>query len=273
MGRSLSAEEARRLLKSDSTLSLIDVREVEEFRESHVPGSVNLPLSRLEEWSADLPADGDYLILCRSGRRSQLAADDLTRRGVSARSIEGGIQAWSGDRVESERIDLYDKDRHWHGETIYRGEDYPSDRYPLIIKLLLFNSKDQVLIQKRQASKSLFGGLWDFTVSGMVQHGENSEAAVRRELKEELNLNFPENQDLRPTFTLNFSKGMTDFYIETLDVDAADLDIQESEVQAVKWATPDQVRTMIHAGDFVNYQPQFLEWLFALAEGAEMLNH
>ena len=52
---------------------LIDVREIHEWNEGHVPGAVLIPLGDLETMAGDLPRDRDILTICSSGRRSGIA--------------------------------------------------------------------------------------------------------------------------------------------------------------------------------------------------------
>jgi len=86
---------------------LIDVREPEEYKESHIAGSVNFPRGVLEmklplhpEFKdAESPLDEmnklDIYLICRSGARSALAAESLQRMGFSnVLSVSGGMMEW-----------------------------------------------------------------------------------------------------------------------------------------------------------------------------------
>ena len=57
---------------------LVDVRTPGEFHSGHIPGSVNLPLERLE--TAPLPG-GPLFVYCRSGQRSYYAVMALQNLG------------------------------------------------------------------------------------------------------------------------------------------------------------------------------------------------
>ncbi|PBC72121.1 rhodanese-related sulfurtransferase [Streptomyces sp. TLI_235] len=92
----LAPDEAHRLTTAGAAV-LLDVREAEEWRAGRAPGSVHLPLSRLEA-GAGLPpgaAGRPVVVVCRSGRRSLRAVDLLCHRGVSAVDVAGGLLAWS----------------------------------------------------------------------------------------------------------------------------------------------------------------------------------
>ncbi|NOX44171.1 MAG: rhodanese-like domain-containing protein, partial [Caldiserica bacterium] len=85
------------LHRADAALVLIDVRTPREFAEGHILGAVPLDLyspdfrARL----ASLPRDRAYLLYCRSGHRSAVAARVMRELGFTLIfEIEGGILAW-----------------------------------------------------------------------------------------------------------------------------------------------------------------------------------
>ena len=87
---SIDATAAKRLI--DAGALLVDIREPHEHAREHVPGSRNMPLSRLEA----LPADAQAIIFhCRSGARTSGNASRLAAAaGCEAYILEGGIDAW-----------------------------------------------------------------------------------------------------------------------------------------------------------------------------------
>jgi rhodanese-related sulfurtransferase len=85
---------------------LLDVREPVEFVKLRIPNSINVPRGVLEqscEWDYDetVPelANGraqEIVVICRSGKRSVLAADMLLRMGFSnVVSLKTGIRGWT----------------------------------------------------------------------------------------------------------------------------------------------------------------------------------
>lgn len=83
---------------------VIDVREPAEFASESLPGSVNVPLSELESKAGHLPKEGPLYVLCRSGMRSERAADLLLKMGFSdVNIIEGGLQACKACGSEIEK--------------------------------------------------------------------------------------------------------------------------------------------------------------------------
>lgn len=73
---------------------LADIREPDEFARRHIPGAVNLPLSRLG--AERLPASARHVVyLCRSGNRTSANARRLPcPPGGDAYILEGGLDAW-----------------------------------------------------------------------------------------------------------------------------------------------------------------------------------
>ena len=76
-------------------IQVIDVREREEWDAGHMPEATLVPLSELEQRRNELDPATPVVIVCRSGRRSLVAAEYLAQRGFrSARSLAGGMIAW-----------------------------------------------------------------------------------------------------------------------------------------------------------------------------------
>ena len=81
----------------DSPL-LVDVREPWEYAICHIDGSRLIPLQTLPTRLSDLPKDRDLVLVCRSGHRSQTAAEWLARNGFPrVHNLSGGVRAWSSD--------------------------------------------------------------------------------------------------------------------------------------------------------------------------------
>jgi rhodanese-related sulfurtransferase len=78
--------------------TVIDVREPGEFAGGHVPGSVNVPLSRLVSHDFGAIAGREIVLVCASGRRSGMGCEALAAlpalTGMSVRSLEGGVNAF-----------------------------------------------------------------------------------------------------------------------------------------------------------------------------------
>jgi rhodanese-related sulfurtransferase len=83
--------EARALVASGA--ALLDVRTPDEFRDGHLEGAINIPLSDLAARLSELPRDRPLIVYCASGRRSARAVSALRARGIDARDL-GPMRAW-----------------------------------------------------------------------------------------------------------------------------------------------------------------------------------
>jgi SulP family sulfate permease len=82
-------------LRAGSAAQVIDVREPREFRQGHIAQARLLPLSTLIVGQDSLEPSQPLVLVCRSGRRSALAAALLGERGfVDVRILDGGMLAW-----------------------------------------------------------------------------------------------------------------------------------------------------------------------------------
>ena len=161
--------------------------------------------------------------------------------------------------------DLYDRDRTPTGEVHQRGKPIPSGRYHLVVHVVIFNSRGEMLIQQRQPFKEGWPNLWDVTVGGSAVAGDTSRSAAQREVMEEIGLAVDLTDEL-PKMTLPFDCGFDDIYTLTMDVDLSTLTLQESEVQAVKWATEAEILALMDAGQFLPYHKSLIQLLFAMKD-------
>lgn len=77
---------------------LLDVRDPDEFAESHPPDSVNIPLPALRRDPSALPKDRPILVYCKVGQRGYYAVRFLRQMGYDARNVSGGILTWEAAR-------------------------------------------------------------------------------------------------------------------------------------------------------------------------------
>ena len=74
-------------------LSVLDVREVEEFESLHLEGARNFPLSQLADTYEQLDKTQPYYVICKSGIRSARACQFLTGQGYEVVNVQGGMDA------------------------------------------------------------------------------------------------------------------------------------------------------------------------------------
>ena len=97
MMKEISTTEVQRRLEAGEKLNLIDVREVEEVQDGHIPGIVNIPLGLLEFRMHELDKNTPYIMVCRSSARSGRATAFLEAQGYDVTNMVGGMLAWEGE--------------------------------------------------------------------------------------------------------------------------------------------------------------------------------
>lgn len=89
------ADAYKALVAAHGKITLIDVRQPEEFYGGHAAGAVLQPLPDLATWSAKLDKQAAYMIICHSGNRSAKACAALVAAGFTdVTNIQGGTMAW-----------------------------------------------------------------------------------------------------------------------------------------------------------------------------------
>lgn len=93
-----TTELANMLEREKDGIFFVDVREEHEFKDGHIEGMVNIPLSVLHEAYHLIPQDKEVVIICRSGNRSMQAANILKDLGYTKLvNVTGGMLDWDGE--------------------------------------------------------------------------------------------------------------------------------------------------------------------------------
>lgn len=90
--KSVTTDELQSVLKEKPVI--LDVREPHEFKNGHIPGAKNVPLGTIGTYTEK----GPVYVICASGGRSTQATKKLTKMGVDATNVKGGMMMWKGAR-------------------------------------------------------------------------------------------------------------------------------------------------------------------------------
>lgn len=92
----VTPQQAIQLIEEKADLVFIDVRTLEEYQSGYVQGSILLPLDTVESSISTVVQSQDtpILIICRSGNRSNQAAQILHKLGYTEIYDVGGIIDW-----------------------------------------------------------------------------------------------------------------------------------------------------------------------------------
>ena len=95
----ISVESLRSKLKTEQNIGVIDVRTTNEYNgpKGHIPGSLSIPLSNISDHFDEIKSKNfDQLyVVCLSGARSASALSILTKNGINAQNVKGGMMAWN----------------------------------------------------------------------------------------------------------------------------------------------------------------------------------
>ena len=103
----ISATELNMSLAGDKPLQIVDVRSGAEWRRSHIPGSVSVPIQELKGRlsSLQLNAQKPIIAICLSAHRSIPAVRLLQAQGFeNAVQLKGGMLAWWNKHYPTERV-------------------------------------------------------------------------------------------------------------------------------------------------------------------------
>lgn len=165
-----------------------------------------------------------------------------------------------------ERVILVDV----HDNPIGTGAKLPThERGDLhrAFSVFLINTQGEILLQQRAMGKYHGGGLWANSACGHPRPGEETSAAARRRLREEMGI----DADLEPVFTFTYRARMDRELIEH-EIDHVMVGYSNelprpdpAEVADWRWLTPAEIRTELAATPD-RYTPWFEPALEGLLE-------
>ncbi|ANU27238.1 sulfurtransferase TusA family protein [Planococcus versutus] len=96
----ISLADFTRKVENDETITILDVREKDEFEEAHIPGAIHIALGEVEARMDELTKEEAIYIICHSGRRSGIAGDMMTKNGFNRLyNVVPGMRDWTGKTV------------------------------------------------------------------------------------------------------------------------------------------------------------------------------
>ena len=141
-----------------------------------------------------------------------------------------------------ELIDILDEFGNKEKRTLSANEVHKSGFWHRVIKVVVLNQNNEILIQRRSKTKKIFPNVWDIGVTGHVSAGEQPIASAQRELFEELGIKAKQNE-LKYIFSYKKDIGYNDFkekmfidlfYIKK-DFNIADFSILKDEVSEIRF--------------------------------------
>lgn len=97
--KTITADELQRRVEAGEELNIIDVREDDEVAAGMIPGAKHIPLGEIADRTGELDAEKEYHMVCRAGRRSEMACSILESHDINTINVEGGMTAWNGETI------------------------------------------------------------------------------------------------------------------------------------------------------------------------------
>lgn len=96
----VSIEDAINLSKEKGII--LDVREEAEFAFGHLKNAKSIPMGELDERLNELDKEKEIYVICRTGKRSDLAAQKLVKNGFAkVYNVIPGMTSWKGEVEKS----------------------------------------------------------------------------------------------------------------------------------------------------------------------------
>jgi rhodanese-related sulfurtransferase/TusA-related sulfurtransferase len=93
----ISNEDLEKRLESNENIVLVDVREAAEYAFGHISNAFSIPLGELDRRIGELNKENEIYLVCRTGNRSDLAAQKLTEEGFkNVINVVPGMSQWTG---------------------------------------------------------------------------------------------------------------------------------------------------------------------------------
>ncbi|NCB93185.1 MAG: NUDIX domain-containing protein [Clostridia bacterium] len=154
--------------------------------------------------------------------------------------------------------DIYDSNKKLTGRTMKRNDwCLKDDEYHLTVLGVIARPDGRFLITQRVMTKAWAPGWWEVS-GGAVQAGEESRAAVEREVKEETGLDVSgcEGGYMFTYHRENPGEGdnyFVDVYRFEMDFDESDLKLQQEETAGYMLATHEEIKGFADQGIFLHY--------------------
>ena len=115
--------------------------------------------------------------------------------------------------------------------------------------VFVFDAAGRLLLQKRAASKYHSGGLWSNTACGHPRPGEETGAAARRRLREEMGLDCELSEAFAFRYRAEFDNGLVEHEYDHVFFGRHEGDPapDPSEVEDWRWASPDELSRDLQA--------------------------
>ena len=165
----------------------------------------------------------------------------------------------------SEKFELVDINGKGTGVILIDSEgnninNIPKGHYMPVVGIVIINSKNEILLQKRSKNKKINPGKWGIC-GGKINLGENSIEAGIRETKEEISVRLNKEEFKFLNMTTSDKGHFTVYYVRK-DIDIDKCILQKEEVEELRYFKMEEIEKLDNEG---------FEWLGSLKEIIEKI--
>ena len=98
----VNSKEVNTMLQKDKKLIVLDVRTVDEYKEGHLKGAINIDIRLSDALSKidKLDHNAKYIVHCRTNHRSQIAVDHMVQSNFkTVYQMMDGISGWNENKL------------------------------------------------------------------------------------------------------------------------------------------------------------------------------
>ncbi|MDD3072683.1 MAG: isopentenyl-diphosphate Delta-isomerase [Candidatus Pacebacteria bacterium] len=140
----------------------------------------------------------------------------------------------------------------------YKNKVHKEGKLHRAFSIFIFNSKGELLLQKRNKEKYHSGGLWTNTCCSHPLPNESVKEASKRRLKEEMGIICDLEEIHSFVYKKKFDNGLTEYEYDHVLIGKSDADpkINEKEAEDWKWVNVNSLKK-----DLENNPEKYTYWL------------
>jgi len=133
-----------------------------------------------------------------------------------------------------------------------------------VVHILVFNSKGEILLQKRATHKDVAPGKWDTSVGGHIMPGEDIVNAAKREMYEELGV---EAQNLQFLYTyIHLNNYESELVYTYWTIHEGPFNFNREEIEEVSFWSIEKINNALSLGLFSdNFKQEFFRYIHTFA--------
>jgi len=153
----------------------------------------------------------------------------------------------------AELWDGRNRDGSLSGVTLVRGAAIPAGQYHMVCETLIRHADGEILLMQRDPRKEAYPGYWEAGAGGSALQGEDADACIRREVREETGIGRGTFTELG-RFVRDETQSIFVSYVCVTDWDKTAVALQEGETVAFRWVSEAQFRDFLRSDKVIDTQ-------------------